>query len=68
MLKSILAPIIVVAAFAGIYILSSLLREKVMHKKNTFGCLGTGECGGCSHQCETCSLAEKKPESAENKD
>lgn len=52
MLRSVITAIIVVAVFMGIYILSSYLKEKVMHEKSTFGCLGTGDCGSCMQECE----------------
>ncbi len=52
MIRSVITAIIVVAVFMGIYILSSYLKEKVMHEKSTFGCLGTGDCGSCMQECE----------------
>ena len=52
MIRSVITAIIVVAVFMGIYILSSYLKEKVMHEKSTFGCLGTGDCGNCMQECE----------------
>lgn len=52
MLRSVITAIVVVAVFMGIYILSSYLKEKVMHEKSTFGCLGTGDCGSCMQECE----------------
>lgn len=59
MLRNLIVSAIILAAFAVIYALVGLIREKTMHKKTTFGCLGSGACGNCMEQCEK-NLAQRK--------
>lgn len=59
MLRNLIVSAIIIAAFAICYALIGLIREKTMHKKTTFGCLGSGACGNCMEQCEK-NLAQRR--------